>query len=120
MQLASSSVLPMALQSALELDLLEIMAKNAFQMSTVEIAAHLPTTNPEAPVMLDRILRLLSAYSILTCSVRKLPGGNCVDCSFFSHEPRQSLHGKLVKVREPEPEMWSCGTKLKQDYCLNK
>ncbi|KAG2302639.1 hypothetical protein Bca52824_031290 [Brassica carinata] len=54
MQLASSSVLPMALHSGLELGLLEIKAKNAFQM-------------------------LLSVYSILTCSVRKLPDGNCVE-----------------------------------------
>lgn len=75
MQLASASVLPMALKSALELDLLEIMAKNSSPMSPSEIASHLPTKNPEAPVMLDRILRLLTAYSILTCSKRTLPGG---------------------------------------------
>nr|AAZ95246.1 putative caffeic acid O-methyltransferase [Isatis tinctoria] len=79
MKLASSSVLPMALQSALELDLLEIMAKNASQMSPAEIGSHLPTKNPEAPVMLDRILRLLSAYSILTCSIRKVPGGDTIE-----------------------------------------
>ncbi|CAH2047952.1 unnamed protein product [Thlaspi arvense] len=80
MQLASASVLPMVLQSALELDLLEIMAKNtSHQMSPAEIASHIPTKNPEAPAMLDRILRFLAAYSILTCSVRTLPGGDDIE-----------------------------------------
>ncbi|CAN6861224.1 flavone 3'-O-methyltransferase 1-like [Brassica napus] len=74
-QLASASVLPMALKSAIELDLLEIMARNCSPMSASEISSHLPTKNPEAPVMLDRILRLLTAYSVLTCSVRTLPDG---------------------------------------------
>ncbi|KAM7280561.1 hypothetical protein ACFE04_007695 [Oxalis oulophora] len=71
MQLASASVLPMILKTALELDLLEIMAKagpGAF-LSPSEIASQLPTTNPDAPVMLDRILRLLASYSILKCSL---------------------------------------------------
>ncbi|KAJ6410905.1 hypothetical protein OIU84_007624 [Salix udensis] len=75
--LVSSSVLPMVLKTAIELDLLEIMAKagpGAF-MSPSDIASHLPTKNPDAPAMLDRILRLLASYSILTCSVRDLPDG---------------------------------------------
>ncbi|KAJ9174253.1 hypothetical protein P3X46_017297 [Hevea brasiliensis] len=77
MQLASASVLPMVLKSAIELDLLEIMAKagpGAF-LSPSDIASQLPTTNPDAPVMLDRILRLLASYSILTYSLRNLPDG---------------------------------------------
>nr|AGR85824.1 caffeic acid O-methyltransferase [Hibiscus cannabinus] len=77
MQLASASVLPMVLKSAIELDLLEIMAKAGpgASLSPKEVAAQLPTTNPDAPVMLDRILRLLASYSILTCSLRSLPDG---------------------------------------------
>ncbi|MBA0773572.1 hypothetical protein Gotri_008839 [Gossypium trilobum] len=77
MQLASASVLPMVLKSAIELDLLEIMAKagpGAF-LSPKEVASKLPTTNPDAPVMLDRILRLLASYNVLTCSLRTLPDG---------------------------------------------
>ena len=77
MQLASASVLPMVLKSAIELDLLEVMAKagpGAF-LSPKEVASQLPTKNPDAPVMLDRILRLLASYSILTCSLRTLPDG---------------------------------------------
>ncbi|XP_041012363.1 caffeic acid 3-O-methyltransferase-like [Juglans microcarpa x Juglans regia] len=77
MQLASASVLPMVLKSAIELDLLEIMAKAGpgAYLSPSEIASQLPTTNPDAPVMLDRILRLLASYSVLTYSLRTLPGG---------------------------------------------
>ncbi|KAF2299176.1 hypothetical protein GH714_030903 [Hevea brasiliensis] len=77
MQLAGASVLPMVLKSAIELDLLEIMAKagpGAF-LSPSDIASQLPTTNPDAPVMLDRILRLLASYSVLTYSLRTLPDG---------------------------------------------
>ncbi|WKA07683.1 hypothetical protein VitviT2T_025473 [Vitis vinifera] len=77
MQLVSASVLPMVLKSALELDLLEIIAKagpGAF-VSTSEIAAQIPTHNPEAPVMLDRILRLLATYAVVKCSLRNLPDG---------------------------------------------
>ncbi|CAN0922788.1 Caffeic acid 3-O-methyltransferase [Linum grandiflorum] len=77
MQLASASVLPMVLKSALELDLLEIISKSGSgsYMSPSEIASHLPTKNPEAPVVLDRICRLLASYSVLTCSLRTLPDG---------------------------------------------
>ncbi|KAM3319681.1 caffeic acid 3-O-methyltransferase [Capsicum chacoense] len=75
MQLASASVLPMVLKAAVELDLLEIMAKagpGAF-ISPSELAAQLPTKNPEAPVMLDRMFRLLATYSVLNCTLRTLP-----------------------------------------------
>ncbi|XP_068330048.1 caffeic acid 3-O-methyltransferase-like [Pyrus communis] len=77
MQLASASVPPMVLKAALELDLLEIMAKagpGAF-VSPADLASQLPTKNPDAPVILDRMLRLLASYSILTYSLRKLPDG---------------------------------------------
>lgn len=77
MQLASASVLPMVLKSAVELDLLETMAKagpGAF-LSPTDLAAHLPTHNPDAAVMLDRILRLLTSYSVLNCTVKSLPDG---------------------------------------------
>ncbi|GMP25054.1 hypothetical protein CsSME_00002102 [Camellia sinensis var. sinensis] len=77
MQLASASVLPMVLKSAIELDLLEIMAKAGpgAYVSPSEVAAQLPTKNPDAAVMLDRILRLLTSYSVLNCTLRDLPNG---------------------------------------------
>lgn len=77
MQLASASVLPMVLKSAIELDLLEIIAKAGpgAYLSPAEIASQLPTKNPDAPVIVDRILRLLASYSVLTYSLRTLPDG---------------------------------------------
>ncbi|EXB94708.1 Caffeic acid 3-O-methyltransferase [Morus notabilis] len=77
MQLASASVLPMVLKTALDLDLLEIMAKAGpgAYLSPSDVVSQLPTKNPGAPVMLDRVLRLLASYSILTYSLRNLPDG---------------------------------------------
>ncbi|GMJ13087.1 caffeate O-methyltransferase 1, O-methyltransferase 1, O-methyltransferase 3 [Hibiscus trionum] len=77
MQLSFGSVLPMILRSAVELDLLGIMAKAGpgALLSAKEVASQLPTTNPDAPLMLDRMFRLLSSYSVLTCSLRNLPDG---------------------------------------------
>ncbi|KAK1305543.1 Caffeic acid 3-O-methyltransferase 1 [Acorus calamus] len=70
-KLASSPILPMTLKAVLELDLLEIIAAAGpgAQLSPAEVASKLPTTNPEAPAMLDRISRLLASHSVLTCSV---------------------------------------------------
>ncbi|KAL6006612.1 Caffeic acid 3-O-methyltransferase 1 [Asimina triloba] len=60
-----------------KLDVLEIIAKAgpAAQLSAAEIASHITTKNAAAPIMLDRILRLLASYSILTCAHRTLHNG---------------------------------------------
>ncbi|KAL0913177.1 hypothetical protein M5K25_016617 [Dendrobium thyrsiflorum] len=71
-QLVGFSVLPMTLKAAIELKLLETisLAGPGAQLSPSEIASRLPfISNPQAPVMLNRILRLLASYSILTCSL---------------------------------------------------
>ncbi|KAI5663935.1 hypothetical protein M9H77_23258 [Catharanthus roseus] len=71
MQLSSGLILPMILKTVIELDLFELMAKagpNA-QLSAIEISSLLPTKNPEAPVMLDRILKFLASFSFLNCNV---------------------------------------------------
>ncbi|KAK9093713.1 hypothetical protein Scep_025182 [Stephania cephalantha] len=68
MQLIGGSVLPMALKAASELQVLEIIAKAGpgAHLSPKDIASQLPTQNPEAPAMLDRMLRLLTTYTVLT------------------------------------------------------
>ncbi|GAB4844756.1 hypothetical protein Ancab_040107 [Ancistrocladus abbreviatus] len=67
---ASSSLLfAMAFRSAVELGLLEIIAKAGRALSAAEIAAQLPTKNPNAPDMLERMLCLLASYSFLNCTV---------------------------------------------------
>ena len=66
-QLAFSSVLPMSLHAAAELGAFDIIAGAGRELSGEEIAAQLPTRNPEAGAMLDRILRLLASHSVLKC-----------------------------------------------------
>lgn len=76
-QLGCASVLPMVLKSAIELDLLELIKKagpGAF-VSPAQLAEQIPTKNPEAKIMLDRMLRLLASYSVLNCSLKTLPDG---------------------------------------------
>ncbi|GFP93708.1 caffeic acid 3-o-methyltransferase 1 [Phtheirospermum japonicum] len=79
MQLATASVLPMVLKSAIELDLLELIKKagpGAF-VSPAELAAQIPATNPAAQAMLGRTLRLLATHSVLNCRLESRPdGGN--------------------------------------------
>ncbi|CAL9049194.1 unnamed protein product [Musa banksii] len=71
MQLASGSILPMTLKAAIELDLLEILTKAGpgVRLSPADVAARLPTKNPHAAVMVDRMLRLLAAYNVVSCTV---------------------------------------------------
>ncbi|GAB4861492.1 Cathecol O-methyltransferase 1 [Ancistrocladus abbreviatus] len=68
-EIADSMAFPMVMHAAIQLDLLEIIAKAGRRLSAEEIAAQLPTNNPDTPAMLDRMLRLLATYSVVTCSV---------------------------------------------------
>ncbi|KAL5731715.1 hypothetical protein ACHQM5_004417 [Ranunculus cassubicifolius] len=70
-QLATGSMFYMAMQVAVELDLFAIIAKAGpdAQISPKDIASQLPTQNPDAATMLDRLLRLLTSYSILTSTL---------------------------------------------------
>ncbi|CAL9167690.1 unnamed protein product [Musa hybrid cultivar] len=72
MQLSGGSVLPMALKAATELQILETIVKAGpgAELSPADIAAQLPTENPgAAAVMVDRILRLLAAFRVVSCTV---------------------------------------------------
>ncbi|PIN13651.1 Caffeate O-methyltransferase [Handroanthus impetiginosus] len=77
LQLATGLALPMVLKTAVELDLLELIKKAGPEASASasELVAHLPTNNPDAADMIDRILRLLAANSVLVCSLKLLPDG---------------------------------------------
>ncbi|GAB4844712.1 hypothetical protein Ancab_040094 [Ancistrocladus abbreviatus] len=66
---SSSLLFAMTFRSAVELGLLEIIAKAGRGLSAAEIAAQLPTENPNASDMLERMLRLLASYSFLNCIV---------------------------------------------------
>ncbi|KAJ6313945.1 hypothetical protein OIU78_017569 [Salix suchowensis] len=72
LQLASASTLPMVFKAVIELGVLEIIEKAgpAAMLSASKIASQLPTqNNPDAHIVLDRILSLLASHSILTCSL---------------------------------------------------
>ncbi|CAI9100564.1 OLC1v1037690C1 [Oldenlandia corymbosa var. corymbosa] len=70
-QLCTSAALPMVLYTAMKLNLFEIMAKSGHheKLTPTQIAAKLPTKNPNAASMLDRMLHLLSNYDVFTCDV---------------------------------------------------
>ncbi|EXC13657.1 Caffeic acid 3-O-methyltransferase [Morus notabilis] len=71
MHLVTSYVMSMCLHTAIELGVFDIIAEvgEGAKLSPAEIAAQMSTNNTDAPAMLDRILRLLSSYSALSCSV---------------------------------------------------
>ncbi|GAA0175557.1 methyltransferase [Lithospermum erythrorhizon] len=75
-QLLTSASLPFVLNATIELQVFEIIAKSGpnAQISAAEIASQMPTKNPEAASMLDRMLRLLACYSVVTCSVSEKDG----------------------------------------------
>lgn len=77
MTITSGSIPPMVLKAVIELDVLEIIkrAGPGAHLSPTEITAQLPTTNPGAATMLDRMLRLLASYDMLSYSLRTLPDG---------------------------------------------
>lgn len=77
MHLPHSFVLISVLNAAVELKLFDIIAQASPDacMSPSEIASQLPTRNPHAAALLDRMLRLLASYSLLTCSVQTSEDG---------------------------------------------
>lgn len=76
--LANTIALPMIIKSAFELNLLDIILSQGDQgayISTSELASRIGAKNPNAPIILDRMLRLLASHSILTCQLQKGDGG---------------------------------------------
>ncbi|PWA65807.1 O-methyltransferase COMT-type, S-adenosyl-L-methionine-dependent methyltransferase [Artemisia annua] len=69
LQIVTSIALPMVLSNAIKLKVLEVIAEAGpdAQLSAYEIALRLSISNHEAPDMIDRMLRLLASYSIVTC-----------------------------------------------------
>ncbi|KAK4572810.1 hypothetical protein RGQ29_031008 [Quercus rubra] len=76
--LGNSIVIQMSLRAAIELNIFNIIANagSEAQLSTAEIVEKIPTTNPNAAITLDRILRLLSVNSLLSMSQRPCQSGD--------------------------------------------
>ncbi|KAL6519872.1 hypothetical protein OROMI_032766 [Orobanche minor] len=68
-QVATSATLPVVLNAAIKLKLFEIISKSGKLMSPSQIASQLSPKNPDAAAMLDRMLLLLSSYSLFTCDL---------------------------------------------------
>jgi len=123
MELVIASAVPMVLKSALDLGILEIIAKAGpgAYLSPSQIAAQIPIIkNPNASALLDRMLRLLASYKILTHSLIQSSDGKAENHYglhpkgkyFVTNEDGVSvaalflmLHDKVLK------EMW---------YCINR
>ncbi|KAL1565480.1 Caffeic acid 3-O-methyltransferase 1, variant 2 [Salvia divinorum] len=92
MHLITAFVVPQALAIAIELDLLELIneAGSGAFVSAAKLAARIPANNPDAHLMIDRILRLLAAADIMECTITKRPDGGAdrryslgAVCKFF-------------------------------------
>ena len=70
MQIVNSTTVEGVLSTLIELNVFDIILKKAGPdgyLHPDEIAQNLPTKNPEASEMLDRMLRLLASHSIIKC-----------------------------------------------------
>ncbi|PAN43721.1 hypothetical protein PAHAL_J049100 [Panicum hallii] len=78
LQLVSSAVLPMTLRTAIELGLLEtLVGAGGKALTPKEVAAKLPSkANPAAASMVDRLLRLLASYNVVSCVVEEGEDGS--------------------------------------------
>ncbi|KAA8544821.1 hypothetical protein F0562_019588 [Nyssa sinensis] len=67
----------MAIKAAIELNVFNIISDSGAeaQLSSAEIVSKIPTTNPNAAAVLDRILRVLGSRSLLSTSSRPCPNG---------------------------------------------
>ncbi|XP_047340278.1 caffeic acid 3-O-methyltransferase-like [Impatiens glandulifera] len=67
-QLLSSISLPMWMQAAIDLNVFEIIAKggNGVKLTPLEITSQFSCNNPTAHILLERILKLLTSFKVLT------------------------------------------------------
>ncbi|KAF5183615.1 Bergaptol o-methyltransferase [Thalictrum thalictroides] len=110
MELVQAPILPMVIRVAVELGVFDTIAKHGSgsQMSSKSIVFHLPTQNPNAANLLDRILRLLCSYNILTSSMVTRNDGHVERlyglaplCKFFlKDEDGFSLYTDILMFQE--------------------
>ncbi|OMO70422.1 O-methyltransferase, family 2 [Corchorus olitorius] len=121
--LAMSRVIPMVLKAAVDLDLLEIIAKatpEGRKLSPIEIAAHLPTMNPDAPSIIDRILRVLASHSVLKCDVATDEDGRAQRLYSLAPIGRYFLHDDNGISLIPSLANWTGKTLLEPWYYLKE
>ncbi|GMY09115.1 anthranilate N-methyltransferase-like [Fagus crenata] len=71
MELVYGSLITMAMHTAIELGVFEILGKveSGATLSSEQIVAQMPTTNPDAPALVERICSFLALHGVLGCSL---------------------------------------------------
>ncbi|KAH9620884.1 hypothetical protein KSS87_011234 [Heliosperma pusillum] len=114
-RLANAAALPMILRSAFELKVLDILceAQEGAYLSTTEIATKIGSKNPNAPVLLDRMLRLLTSYSVLKCKLHEGDAGvqrlyaPAPLCKYLANTDNQGSLGPLLALHHDKVMMES-------------
>lgn len=70
MQLPISLALNMVLKVTMELGIFDLLSLNS-QLSSSQIASKIPTKNPQAPIMIEKILSFLANQSLLKFTLFK-------------------------------------------------
>uniref|UniRef100_A0A0R0J5N8 O-methyltransferase domain-containing protein n=1 Tax=Glycine max TaxID=3847 RepID=A0A0R0J5N8_SOYBN len=132
MQLVNSNVLSMAMYSAIELGIFDIIAKagEAAKLSAKDIAAQLPCKNSEAATMLD--ISLLACHSIIDCTVvadqhalpihlQRLYGMNAVAKYFASIDDGAGSLGPFMMLAQDKAALqtWIHGKQVFEDFHMN-
>ncbi|XVF24543.1 hypothetical protein REPUB_Repub13aG0137300 [Reevesia pubescens] len=82
--LRSSIMFSYVLDAAIQLGVFDILTKAGpdAHISSYEIASQLQANNPDAPSLLDRILRLLACYNLVSCTSRNVDGDGDEDGNY--------------------------------------
>ncbi|XP_045789198.1 anthranilate N-methyltransferase-like [Trifolium pratense] len=89
LSLITSITLPLTVRSAVELGIFDILNKAGkdVKLSADDIAIKIGSKNPEAPTMLDRLLKLLTCHSLLYCSLSENQEGRTSPQRLYSLAP---------------------------------
>ena len=100
-RLSNAGILALVLRSALELNIVDIIyaatSGGGAPISPSQIAARIPAKNPDAPILLDRMLHLLASYGIFKCTLV-----NKEDGSVERLYSAKSIHKFPVKSQDQE------------------
>ncbi|KAK8486886.1 hypothetical protein V6N12_055114 [Hibiscus sabdariffa] len=72
--LGNSAIFPYILDVAIQFGVFDVLGKagSDAKMSSKQIASEIRAKNPDAPCLLDRMLRILACYDLVTCVSRNI------------------------------------------------
>ncbi|KAK8500889.1 hypothetical protein V6N11_013544 [Hibiscus sabdariffa] len=79
--LGNSAIFPYILDVAIQLGVFDVLSKagSDAKLSAKQIASEIRAKNPDAPSLLNRMLRLLACYDLVTCVSRNIDAGAGAD-----------------------------------------